>query len=39
MSMRQRGGQNASMFNSMPQLREKVANLKRAQVEAELRCF
>jgi hypothetical protein len=39
MSLRQRGGQIASMFNSMPQLREKVANLKRAQVEAELRCF
>jgi hypothetical protein len=39
MSMRQLAGQNASMFHSMPQLREKVANLKRAQVEAELRCF
>jgi len=39
MSVRQRGGKNASMFLTMPMLREKVANLKRAQVEAELRCF
>jgi hypothetical protein len=39
MSVRQRGGKNASMFITMPMLREKVANLKRAQVEAELRCF
>ena len=39
MSIRQRGGKNASMFLTMPMLRDKVANLKRAQVEAELRCF
>jgi hypothetical protein len=39
MSVRQRGGQNASMFLSMPLLREKVARLKRAQIEGELRCF
>ena len=39
MSVRMRGGKNASMFVTMPILREKVANLKRAQVEAELRCF
>ncbi|KFC76088.1 Lysyl-tRNA synthetase, class II [Bosea sp. LC85] len=39
MSVRQRGGQNASMFISMPVLREKVARLKRAQIEGELRCF
>ncbi len=39
MSVRQRGGQNASMFLTMPLLREKVARLKRAQIEGELRCF
>lgn len=39
MSVRQRGGQNASMFITMPLLREKVARLKRAQIEGELRCF
>ena len=39
MSVRQRGGENAAMFVSMPQLRAKVDGLKRAQVEAELRCF
>jgi hypothetical protein len=39
MSVRQRGGKNASMFTTMPMLREKVDTLKRAQVEAELRCF
>lgn len=39
MSVRQRGGQNTSMFLSMPLLREKVARLKRAQIEGELRCF
>jgi hypothetical protein len=39
MRMRQRGGKNASMFQSMPVLRAKVDDLKRAQVEAELRCF
>jgi hypothetical protein len=39
MRVRQRGGRNASMFLSMPMLRAKVDELKRAQVEAELRCF
>jgi len=39
MRVRQRGGKNASMFQSMPQLRAKVDDLKRAQVEAELKCF
>jgi hypothetical protein len=39
MRVRQRGGKNASMFLSMPMLRHKVDELKRAQVEAELRCF
>jgi hypothetical protein len=39
MRVRQRGGKNASMFLSMSTLRAKVDDLKRAQVEAELRCF
>ncbi len=39
MRVRQRSGKNASMFLSMPMLRAKVDELKRAQVEAELRCF
>ena len=39
MRLRQRGGKNASMFLTMPMLRGKVDELKRAQVEAELRCF
>ena len=39
MSVRQKGGENVSMFNSFPPFLEKVKNLKRAQVEAELRCF
>ena len=39
MRVRQRSGKNAAMFLSMPMLRGKVDDLKRAQVEAELRCF
>ena len=39
MRVRQRGGKNASMFLTTPMLRAKVDELKRAQVEAELRCF
>jgi hypothetical protein len=39
MRVRQRGGKNASMFLSMPAMRAKVEDLKRAQVEGELRCF
>jgi hypothetical protein len=39
MSVRLKGGENVSMFNSYAPLLEKVKNLKRAQVEAELRCF
>jgi len=39
MRVRQRGGKNASMFLTMPMLRAKVDELKRAQIEAELRCF
>jgi hypothetical protein len=39
MRVRQRGGEKAAMFISNPALRAKVDDLKRAQVEAELRCF
>jgi len=39
MSVRQKGGENVTMFNSFAPFLEKVKNLKRAQVEAELRCF
>jgi hypothetical protein len=39
MRVRQRGGESASMFLTLPALRAKVEELKRAQVEAELRCF
>jgi hypothetical protein len=39
MSVRQKGGENVTMFNSYAPFLEKVKNLKRAQVEAELRCF
>lgn len=39
MSVRQKGGESVAMFNSFPPFLEKVKNLKRAQVEAELRCF
>jgi hypothetical protein len=39
MRVRQRAGKNAAMFLSMPMLRSKVEELKRAQIEAELRCF
>ena len=39
MRVRQRAGKNESMFLAMPMLRAKVDELKRAQVEAELRCF
>jgi hypothetical protein len=39
LAVRQKGGENVTMFNSYAPLLEKVTNLKRAQVEAELRCF
>jgi hypothetical protein len=39
MRVRQRGGPKAAMFITNPTLRAKVDDLKRAQVEAELRCF
>jgi hypothetical protein len=37
--VRQRGGEKAAMFISNPGLRAKVDELRRAQVEGELRCF
>jgi hypothetical protein len=38
LAIRQRGGENVGfLFN--PAMREKVNNLKRAQIEGELRCF
>ncbi len=33
------GGENTSMMRSDPGLREKVAELRRAQAEADVRCF
>jgi hypothetical protein len=38
MSVVQRGGENVAYLRA-PAMREKVHNLKRAQVEGELRCF
>jgi hypothetical protein len=38
MSVRQRGGESVAYMHA-PAMREKVNNLKRAQVEGELRCF
>lgn len=38
MSVIQRGGENVSMLHG-PIFQEKIRKLKRAQVEAELRCF
>lgn len=38
MSIRQKGGESVEVFN-YPSMKEKVTNLKRAQVEAELKCF
>ncbi len=37
-SIGMRGGDNVQVMNS-PQMQEKVKDLKRAQVEGELRCF
>lgn len=39
MMVRQKAGENASMFRSYQPYIEKVKQMKRAQVEAELRCF
>lgn len=35
----QRGGENTAMFKTSPLLRAKVDRVRRAQTEAELRCF
>jgi hypothetical protein len=37
--VRQRGGEKAAIFIGNPGLKAKVDDLRRAQVEAELRCF
>jgi hypothetical protein len=37
--VRQRGGEKAAIFIGNPGLKAKVADLRRAQVEGELRCF
>ena len=39
MSVGQRPGEQAAIFRSNPGLKAKVDDLRRAQVEAELRCF
>lgn len=37
--MRQTSGENTAIFKSSPALQELVSNMRRAQAEAELRCF
>ena len=37
--MRQVGGEKSTVFRTGPQMKEIFANLKRAQAEAEIRCF
>ena len=39
LSMRQGVGQNANMFRSTKQFNDIVADLRRTQAEAEIRCF
>ena len=39
LSMRQTTGQAASMFRNNPHLNEVLAELRRAQAEAEVQCF
>jgi hypothetical protein len=39
LSMRQGVGQQAAMFNATKQFDDIVANLRRTQAEAEIRCF
>lgn len=39
MRMRHVGGEKGALFRTSPKLREIVAGLKRAQAEAEMRCF
>jgi hypothetical protein len=39
LSMQQVPGENTAMFRDVPWTQEEVANLRRAQAEAEIRCF
>ncbi|MBX6320503.1 MAG: hypothetical protein IRY94_01625 [Rhodospirillaceae bacterium] len=39
LSMVQEPGENAGLFRDVPWVKETVADLKRAQAEAEVRCF
>jgi hypothetical protein len=39
LSMQQVPGENTAVFRDVPWTQEMVADLRRAQVEAELRCF
>ncbi|MGH6948414.1 MAG: hypothetical protein ACREDZ_13870 [Kiloniellales bacterium] len=39
MSMRQIGGEKGALFRSGPDMNAVIADLKRAQAEAEIRCF
>lgn len=39
LSMVQQPGEASSMFRDVPWMKNEVADLKRAQVEAEVRCF
>ena len=39
LSLRQVGGEKGSLFRDNENVRDPVARLKRAQVEAEIRCF
>jgi hypothetical protein len=39
LSLRQLGGEKGALFRSGENVKDMVANLKRAQAEAEVRCF
>jgi hypothetical protein len=39
LSMVQTPGENTAMFRDVPWMQQEVADLKRAQAEAEIRCF
>ena len=39
LSIRRIGGEKVSMFHSSPEMEALVADLRRAQAEAEFRCF
>jgi hypothetical protein len=39
LSMVQARGENAAVFRDVPWMQQEVADLKRAQAEAEVRCF